>query len=72
MTFREVLLDEFISKKELVQVVEDEICGEIKRMEFHYEEIDEEECKWNIDWLEPIYSYELDKTYLRLYCTRIY
>ncbi|ASU04107.1 hypothetical protein [Bacillus phage Juan] len=69
MKFSELLHKELMWNKELVQIsYEDEEgncrLGEIKRLEFHYEEIEND---FEVLWFEPLFDKDLDRCYMKVY-----
>lgn len=69
MLFSDLLNKELMWNKELVQISYEDNegnhkLGEIKRLEFHYEEIEND---FEVLWFEPLYDKEINKSYMKIY-----
>ncbi len=65
LTVSDLLYKEIIWNKEQVKIEKDEIISEMKRLEFHYEAIDND---YIISWIEPMYCEETKTPYLIIHC----
>lgn len=67
ITISDLLYHEIVWNKELVVVEIDEIKSTIKRLEFHYDAI---ENNYKVNYLEPMYDKNSKKPYLILHCEK--
>jgi len=57
--------EEIIWNKEMIKIEKDENISEMKRLEFHYEAIEND---YIVTWIEPMYCEESKVPYLTLHC----
>jgi hypothetical protein len=67
LTVSKLLRDEIVWNKELVVIEVDNVRSEMKRLEFHYDAIDND---YEVSWIEALYDEKSKTIYLLIHCVK--